>query len=121
MKTVDFNKLSTFLSPTQVLEEYPEAQKLLIERGKQILIKDGLLDEDAIKEAEVQQEALNVTVERLEGSIEVLQTRLSRFLAEFVVSQNNLKQRIYRLEKQGHRTLDDLKVANITEDKEEYF
>ncbi|KAF8783417.1 Cyclic nucleotide-gated cation channel subunit like protein [Argiope bruennichi] len=105
----------------EVLEEYPEAQKLLIERGKQILIKDGLLDEEAIKEAEVQQEALNIKVERLEDSIEVLQTRLSRFLAEFVASQNNLKQRIYRLEKQGHRTVDDLKVANITEDKEEYF
>ncbi|KAF8785190.1 Cyclic nucleotide-gated cation channel subunit like protein [Argiope bruennichi] len=28
-----------------VLAEYPEAQKMLIERGKQILLKDGLLDE----------------------------------------------------------------------------
>ncbi|CAL1283125.1 unnamed protein product [Larinioides sclopetarius] len=105
----------------EVLEEYPEAQKLLIERGKQILIKDGLLDEDAIKEAEVLQEALNLKVERLEDSIEVLQTRLSRFLAEFVASQNNMKQRIYRLEKHGHRIGDDMKVPNITEDKEEYF
>ncbi|GIY58740.1 cyclic nucleotide-gated channel cone photoreceptor subunit alpha [Caerostris darwini] len=105
----------------EVLEEYPEAQKLLIERGKQILIKDGLLDEDAIKAAEIQQEALNTKLDRLENNIDVLQTRLSRLLAEFVVSQNNLKQRIHRLEKQGHRTADDPKVTNITEDKEEYF
>ncbi|XP_035215640.1 cyclic nucleotide-gated cation channel alpha-3-like [Stegodyphus dumicola] len=105
----------------EVLEEYPEAQKLLIERGKQILIKDGLLDEEAIKAAEVEEEAVKDRVQRLEESIEVLQTRLARLLAEFVASQNNLKQRIHRLEKRGSITQEDLEVQVITECKEEYF
>ncbi|XP_054709775.1 cyclic nucleotide-gated cation channel alpha-3-like [Uloborus diversus] len=82
----------------EVLEEYPEAQKLLIERGKQILIKDGLLDEEAMKASEKVQESLNDKVERMENTVEILQTRLARLLAEFVSSQNLLKQRIYKLE-----------------------
>lgn len=32
-----------------VLEDYPDAKKVLIERGRQILLKDGLLDEESIK------------------------------------------------------------------------
>lgn len=104
----------------QVLEEYPEAQKLLIERGKQILIKDGLLDVEAIKASEVVQESLSDKVVRLEDSIEVLQTRFARFIAEFVTVQSTFKQRIHKLEKED-KNFDDMKVANITEDKEEYF
>ncbi|KAG8199681.1 hypothetical protein JTE90_022131 [Oedothorax gibbosus] len=102
-----------------VLEEYPEAQKLLIERGKQILIKDGLLDVEALKASEVVQESLSDKVERLEDSIEVLQTRFARFITEFVTVQNTFKQRIYRLEKEDN--FDEIKVPNIAEDNEEYF
>lgn len=33
-----------------VLEEYPEAKEMLIRKGTEILRRDGLLDEDAIKQ-----------------------------------------------------------------------
>ena len=44
-----------------VLEEYPEARSMLIERGKEILRKDGLLDEEALKAAQKAEENLKVS------------------------------------------------------------
>ncbi|XP_015910032.2 cyclic nucleotide-gated channel alpha-3 [Parasteatoda tepidariorum] len=103
----------------EVLEEYPEAQKLLIERGKQILMKDGLLDEADIKAAEIAEETMKEKIERLDNTMEVLQTRLARFFAEFIASQNNFKQRIHRLEYKNVNSQDALKTSNG--DKMEYF
>ncbi|XP_064483054.1 cyclic nucleotide-gated cation channel alpha-3-like [Ornithodoros turicata] len=81
-----------------VLEEYAEAKKMLIERGREILRRDGLLDDNAIKAAEKEQEDLRNMCERLEKCLDNVQTRLARLLAEYAAFQQKMKQRITKLE-----------------------
>ncbi|MCL4139743.1 UNVERIFIED_CONTAM: hypothetical protein GTU68_019157 [Idotea baltica] len=40
------------------LTEYPDAKKTLLERGRQILLKDNLIDEEAMKAAQKEQETI---------------------------------------------------------------
>lgn len=81
------------------LTDYPEAKKKLIERGRLILMKDNLLDEEALKKAEEKQESTEQRVDRMDVSLDTLQTRFARLLAEFNSTQSKLKQRITKLEK----------------------
>lgn len=83
----------------QVLEEYPEAKEMLIERGKEILRKDGLLDEERLRAEEEKKESLMARHEQLMNKYEHLAKKFARFIAEYSVSQRKLKQRIYQLEK----------------------
>jgi CRP-like cAMP-binding protein len=87
-----------------VLEDYPEAKALLIERGKEILRKDLLLDEEALKAAKELEENVQSKCDRLESMIDTLQTRLARLLAEYSASQKKLKQRITFLERCAQRS-----------------
>ncbi|XP_071950004.1 cyclic nucleotide-gated channel alpha-3-like [Antedon mediterranea] len=85
------------------LKEYPEAKKLLEERGKQILRKDGLIDEEIARRGgkspdEIKQQEL---LHSVEDRLETLQTKFSRLLAEYHKSQMKLKQRITKLEKRS--------------------
>lgn len=75
-----------------------QARATLIERGCQLLRKDGLLDEDAFKKTRERQESMSDSIKRLESAVENLQTRLARLLAEFTASQAKLKQRLTRVE-----------------------
>ncbi|XP_059489121.1 cyclic nucleotide-gated cation channel subunit A [Neocloeon triangulifer] len=50
----------------RALEDYPEARRSLLERGCQLLRKDGLLDEDELKKAEAENESIRDKVLRLE-------------------------------------------------------
>ncbi|XP_007257568.2 cyclic nucleotide gated channel subunit alpha 2b [Astyanax mexicanus] len=83
----------------EAVTEYPEAQKVLEERGRDILKKQGLLDESdaagGLGEMETEER-----VERLDASLDLLQTRFSRLLGEFTTTQRKLKQRITALERQ---------------------
>ncbi|KFM78970.1 Cyclic nucleotide-gated channel cone photoreceptor subunit alpha, partial [Stegodyphus mimosarum] len=81
-----------------VLAEYPEAQKMLIERGKQILIKDGLLDERDAQRYEVDEKDLHLRCDKLQTALDNLQTRFARLLNEYTRSQKQMKQRLCRLE-----------------------
>lgn len=81
-----------------VLAEYPEAQKLLIERGKQILIKDGLLDEADAKAIEVDEKNLHLRCDKLQTALDNMQTRFARLLNEYTRTQKQIKQRLCRLE-----------------------
>ncbi|XP_022084450.1 cyclic nucleotide-gated cation channel alpha-3-like [Acanthaster planci] len=83
------------------LKEYPEARTILEERGRMILMKDGLIDEEAAKRGTktTEQAEQEEKLERLEANLNHLQTRFSRLLAEYSNSQMKLKQRITRLEK----------------------
>jgi cyclic nucleotide gated channel len=49
----------------EALFDYPEAKHSLMERGCQLLRKDGLLDEQAFTKAQVEHETLTDKVERL--------------------------------------------------------
>ncbi|XP_063058706.1 cyclic nucleotide gated channel subunit alpha 2b [Engraulis encrasicolus] len=83
----------------EAVTEYPDAQKVLEERGREILMKQGLLDESAPAGGIVVIDT-EEKVERLESSLDVLQTRFARLLGEFASMQQRLKQRITALERQ---------------------
>ncbi|CAD5124725.1 DgyrCDS12995 [Dimorphilus gyrociliatus] len=81
------------------LTEYPEGKKVLMERGKQILMKDNLIDEEAARKAEQEQESVDLKVDRILTDLDNLQTRFARLMAEFQSTQSKLKQRVTKLEK----------------------
>ncbi len=83
----------------EAVTEYPDAQKVLEERGREILRKQGLLDESTAQGGLLVMDT-DEKVERLEGSLDVLQARFARLLGEFTATQSRLKQRITALERQ---------------------
>jgi hypothetical protein len=96
------------------LEEYPEAKKMLMERGRQILKKDNLIDDEVARLAEMQSETTEVKVVRFESTLDTLQTRFARLLAEFNSVQLKLKQRISKLERQLHTEEDGDNVSSLS-------
>ncbi|XP_067833672.1 cyclic nucleotide gated channel subunit alpha 2a [Heptranchias perlo] len=80
------------------LVEFPEAKKVLEERGKEILIKEGLLDEGPA-EVVMGEKGMEEKVERLESNLDILQTRFARLLNEYNSTQQKLKQRVTSIEK----------------------
>nr|XP_055054877.1 cyclic nucleotide-gated cation channel-like [Misgurnus anguillicaudatus]XP_055054878.1 cyclic nucleotide-gated cation channel-like [Misgurnus anguillicaudatus] len=84
----------------EAVTEYPDAQKVLEERGREILRKQGLLDESAAVQGGILAMDTDEKVDRLESSLDVLQTRFARLLGEFTATQSRLKQRITGLERQ---------------------
>ncbi|XP_054109341.1 cyclic nucleotide-gated channel alpha-1 isoform X2 [Callithrix jacchus] len=82
----------------EALTEYPDAKTMLEEKGRQILMKDGLLDLN-IANAGSDPKDLEEKVTRMEGSVDLLQTRFARILAEYESMQQKLKQRLTKVEK----------------------
>ncbi|KAG8452169.1 hypothetical protein GDO86_004096 [Hymenochirus boettgeri] len=82
----------------EALTEYPDAKTVLEDKGKQILMKDGLIDEEAAK-AGADPKDMEEKVEKLETTMDSLQTRFARLLAEYNSTQSKLKQRISKIEK----------------------
>lgn len=62
---LSFTKLSFQRDLWEALVDYPEARYSLMERGCQLLRKDGLLDENAFKKSQVEHETLKDKVDRL--------------------------------------------------------
>ncbi|CAH8533348.1 unnamed protein product [Schistosoma bovis] len=82
------------------LTEYPETKTILMQRGQDILRKDNLLDEDVLRKAQEQQESIEQCVQRIDGTVNQLTTRLARLIGEFGASQAKLKRRLARLEQE---------------------
>nr|XP_056715001.1 cyclic nucleotide-gated olfactory channel [Euleptes europaea] len=80
----------------EAVTEYPDAKKVLEERGREILVKEGLLDETTA--AESMEGSVEQKLDRLEVSLETLHTRFSRLLSDYDTAQMKLKQRITFLE-----------------------
>ncbi|XP_011811931.1 PREDICTED: cyclic nucleotide-gated cation channel alpha-3 isoform X1 [Colobus angolensis palliatus] len=109
----------------EALTEYPEAKKALEEKGRQILMKDNLIDEELAR-AGADPKDLEEKVEQLGSSLDTLQTRFARLLAEYSATQMKMKQRLSQLESQvkggGDNPLADGEVpgdATKTEDKQQ--
>ncbi|XP_040525696.1 cyclic nucleotide-gated olfactory channel isoform X1 [Gallus gallus] len=83
----------------EVVTEYPDAKKVLEERGREILIKEGLLDESAEEES-MEGKSVEEKLDRLTLNLDTLHTRLGRLLTEYSDAQMKLKQRITVLESQ---------------------
>ncbi|XP_060909108.1 cyclic nucleotide-gated cation channel alpha-4 [Labrus mixtus] len=82
---------------TDVLSEFPAAKCHLEEKGRQILIKMGMLEEsgDGV-EAEV--ENVETKIQRLEENLEILQTKLARLMMELESSNRKMQARVVQLE-----------------------
>lgn len=97
----------------EVINQYPDAKKILIDKGKKILKKDNLLDEDLMEKMEQQQETTEQKLERIENNLDTLQTRFARLLADFNSTQLRLKQRITRVERTLPKDSDALSTASF--------
>lgn len=53
------------------LKEYPEARKVLMTKGRELLLKDNLIDENAPAESRSAEEM----ADDLQNSVRILQTR----------------------------------------------
>uniref|UniRef100_A0A914Y596 Cyclic nucleotide-binding domain-containing protein n=1 Tax=Panagrolaimus superbus TaxID=310955 RepID=A0A914Y596_9BILA len=76
------------------LREYPEARKMLIQKGREILRKDNLLDENAPEENKTAEEI----ADELQTNVRLLQQKIARLVAERISTDEKLKTRIGYLE-----------------------
>ncbi|XP_077863386.1 cyclic nucleotide-gated channel alpha-3-like [Saccoglossus kowalevskii] len=83
------------------LKEYPDAKRILEERGAHILMKDGLIDEEAAKRGGMSKEEVEQEekIQMLETAIDNLQAKFTRLVNEYSNAQMKMKQRLTKLEK----------------------
>ena len=79
------------------LTEYPEAKKRLIEKGRQLLMKDRLLEDWAMS-GEAKEMNTDERLKNIESRLNKAQTKLARLIAGFKSIQHQLVQRLERLE-----------------------
>ncbi|XP_037533060.1 cyclic nucleotide-gated channel rod photoreceptor subunit alpha [Nematolebias whitei] len=82
----------------EALTEYPDAKALLEEKGRQILMKDGLLDLEVAAQGPDPKD-MEEKVDRMTGTLDSLQTQYARLLAEHDATHSKLKHRVTRLER----------------------
>jgi len=82
----------------EALKEYPEARRMLIEKGRQMLRKDNLLDEE-IARVHDKTHTSEETAELVEHSVDRARTGVARLMAEMRSVSHKLRHRIRQLEK----------------------
>lgn len=83
---------------TDTLSEFPAAKRLLEEKGRQILTKMGMLENPG--EGEEEKEKTEDKMVRIESTLETLQTKLARLMAEQESSARKMMWRVKHLEMQ---------------------
>ena len=81
----------------EALQEYPEARRTLIEKGRQMLRKDNLLDEEMAKV----QDTIHSSEEKaelVEHSLDKAKTGVARLMAEMRSVTYKLRHRLHQLE-----------------------
>ncbi|XP_055347738.1 cyclic nucleotide-gated cation channel alpha-3-like isoform X2 [Paramacrobiotus metropolitanus] len=81
------------------LGDYPEGQKKMVELGKQLLIKDNLLDTEAAEQAERRKNAFLNKLDNVEAKIENIQIRFASLVAERAAAVQKLEKRLARIDK----------------------
>ncbi|XP_052331639.1 cyclic nucleotide-gated channel cone photoreceptor subunit alpha-like isoform X2 [Oncorhynchus keta] len=81
----------------EALTEYPEAKKILEEKGKATLMKDNMIDEE-IANAGADPKDMEEKILRLESNMEIMTSKLAKIMAEFTSGQSKIKQRITDME-----------------------
>lgn len=82
----------------EALQEYPEARRTLIEKGRQLLRKDNLLDEEVAKRQDMEQISVEQKVDALESIFENVNIRLDRLKIEFEAMQLDIDDRLADVE-----------------------
>ena len=70
------------------LNEYPDAKKLLLGIGKEILAKDNMIDEEKAKREEDAQLTLQQKITVLKEQVEGIKTRYTRFRKELSIFED---------------------------------
>lgn len=95
------------------LAEYPEARQKLLEKGRQVLRKDNLLDEEIASRQELDRLNPEEKLTRLESSLAEALDRLAEVNDSFNAVQKRLKQRITQAEKELKRELERTEPATV--------
>ena len=98
----------------EALQEYPEARLRLLEKGRQMLRKDNLLDEEVASRQELDQLSTDEKLARLERCLEETFQRLTALTENFNGVQQEFKKRITKAEKRlrnEHEALQDRLAA----------
>jgi len=82
----------------QALQQYPEAKQMLIERGRQLLRKDNLLDEEKAKRQDMDQISVEEKVASLETTFENVHVHIERLLADFECMKQQLGEKLIAVE-----------------------
>jgi cyclic nucleotide gated channel alpha 3 len=82
-----------------VLSEYPKAKEILMERGKAILRKDNLLDEELAEKAEQKAKPISEQLDHYENSIIELNEKLTEMFKTYDEFLRKIKKKITLLEK----------------------
>jgi len=89
----------------EALQEYPEARRTLIEKGRQMLRKDNLLDEEMAKA----QDTIRTSAEKAEQvqqSMDKAKTGVARLMAEMRSVTYKLRHRLQQLDRLAERQRD---------------
>lgn len=88
------------------LLEYPDAKAMLEEKGRQILLKDGLIDLDP---ANIKPEAkeLEEKVSKLYSTMELMQMKLKKILGNYKTAGKELRHRIADLERMSGEEVEE--------------
>ena len=82
----------------EALEEYPEARKALLEKGRQILLKDNMIDEEKAKAEAAAFETSTQTLARLEATLAEIAEGMASMMAGYISFQATMKQKTTLLE-----------------------
>ncbi|XP_029949193.1 cyclic nucleotide gated channel subunit alpha 1a [Salarias fasciatus] len=100
------------------LVEYPDAKGMLEEKGRQILMKDGLIDLDPANiKPEVKE--LEEKVNKLYGTMDLMQTKLKKILGSYKNADKALRHRIADLERLTGEEVEDEEEEEEEVKKEE--
>lgn len=82
----------------EALTEYPDAKSMLEEKGRQILMKDGLIETDPAN-LKPDQKDLDERVNRIYNTMELMQAKVKKLLTDYEKTEKKLKERIVRIER----------------------
>ena len=82
----------------ETLEEYPDARKALLDKGREILMKDNMIDEEMAAKEASDREALEQSVEKLDDRFKDLSNSLASMIAEFSSFEIKMKKRLTTVE-----------------------
>ena len=93
----------------EALEEYPEAKRALLEKGRQILLKDDMIDEEKAKAEAAAHETPTQTVRRLEATLEEIAEKMLTMMTGYVSFQATIKQKTTELENKLRKSNEEKK------------
>lgn len=101
------------------LLEYPDAKGMLEDKGRQILMKDGLIDLDPAH-IKPEQKELEVKVNKLYSTMELMQVKLKKILGRYNNADKALRHRIADLERlTGEEVEEDEEEGEVKKEEKE--